>query len=51
MVVPRQEGHLPGVGSSRKVLWRFKPDVVLFGYDQVDIERAFGEFVASKGIT
>jgi FAD synthetase len=24
--------------------------VVLFGYDQIEIERAFREFVASKGI-
>jgi hypothetical protein len=34
----------------RKVLRRFKPDVVLFGYDQIEVERAFREFVASKGI-
>ncbi|MDJ0273751.1 MAG: adenylyltransferase/cytidyltransferase family protein [Nitrososphaerota archaeon] len=36
--------------SFEKVLRRFKPDVVLFGYDQGEIERAFREFVASKGI-
>ena len=36
--------------SFEKVLKRFKPDVVLFGYDQAEIERAFREFVASKGI-
>jgi FAD synthetase len=36
--------------SFEKVLRRFRPDVVLFGYDQVEIERAFREFVASKGI-
>jgi FAD synthetase len=36
--------------SFEKVFRRFKPDVVLFGYDQTEIERAFREFVASRGI-
>jgi FAD synthetase len=36
--------------SFEKVLRRFRPDVVLFGYDQIEIERAFREFVASKSI-
>jgi FAD synthetase len=36
--------------SFEKVLRRFRPDVVLFGYDQIEVERAFREFVASKGI-
>jgi FAD synthetase len=36
--------------SFEKVLRRFRPDVVLFGYDQIEVERAFKEFVASKGI-
>ncbi len=36
--------------SFEKVIRRFRPDVVLFGYDQVGIEKAFREFVASRGI-
>lgn len=36
--------------SFERVLRRFRPDVVLFGYDQTEIERAFREFVASRGI-
>ncbi len=36
--------------SFERVLKRFRPDVVLFGYDQTEVEKAFREFVASRGI-